>query len=190
MNDCSARSTQTFREKSNPKISVVMPVWNSERHLAEAVASVRTQTESCWELLLIDDGSSDGSLRIALDFAEMDPDRIRILRHASGENRGSSASRNLGLRHARGEFLTFLDADDVWLPQCLATQLRVMEHHPEAAMVFCAAERWCHLDQPFDEQKALRADWGDNYIPPVVPEGASTGLLPLGRLLDWYSTLR
>ena len=186
MNDSSARSSATSENVTLPEISVLMPIWNSERNLREAIASVRSQTVSCWELLLIDDGSEDKSLRIALEFAEMEPYRIRILRHPAGENRGSSASRNLGLRHARGRFLAFLDADDLWLPDCLAMQLRVMKRHPEAAMVFCAAERWCHLDQPFDEEKARAADWGDNYIPPVVPHGASTGLLPLGHLLQWY----
>lgn len=169
-----------------PLISVLMPVWNNERNLREAIASVQAQTQRNWELLLIDDGSEDCSLRIALECAEQDPDRIRILRHPGGENRGSSASRNLGLRHARGEFLTFLDADDVWLPHCLATQLSVVQAHPEAAMVFCAAERWCHLDRPFDEAAARSAWWGDNYIPPIAPAGAALGVLPLGTLLEWY----
>ena len=186
MNDSSTRSSATPQQQNSPEISVLMPVWNSQRNLREAVASVRAQTVATWELFLIDDGSEDKSLRIALELAELEPDRIRILRHPGGENRGSSASRNLGLRHARGQYLTFLDADDVWLPHCLATQIEVMQRFPQAAMIFGAAERWCHLDQPFDEAKARAADWGQNYIPPVVPQGASTGLLPLGSLLRWY----
>ncbi|WP_263415005.1 glycosyltransferase family 2 protein [Terriglobus aquaticus] len=169
-----------------PAVSILMPVWNNEQNLREAIESVRAQTMSSWELLLIDDGSEDSSLRIALDCAEADPDRIRILRHPGGENRGSSASRNLGLRHARGELLAFLDADDVWLPDCLALQMWEMTQRPEAAMVFGAAERWCNPDEPFNEAKARRADWGDNYIPPVVPAGEFLGVLPLGSLLEWY----
>ena len=182
----SARSTASTEKSTNPAISILMPVWNNERNLREAIGSVQAQTERNWELLLVDDGSEDASLRIALDLAETDPDRIRILRHPGGENRGSSASRNLGLRHARGEYLAFLDADDVWLTDCLATQLRVMAAYPEAAMVFCAAERWCHLERPFDEAAARSAWWGGNYIPPVAPAGASLGLLSLGTLLQWY----
>ncbi len=186
MNDSSARSTATPQESFLPHVSVLMPIWNSELHLREAIESVRAQTVTCWELLLIDDGSDDRSLHIALEFAELDPNRIRILRHPGGENRGSSASRNLGLRHARGKFLTFLDADDVWLPHCLATQMRVAQSFPEAAMIYCAAERWYDLDPTFDEAASRRAWWPDNHIPPVVPHGATTGLLPLGVLLDWY----
>lgn len=186
MNGSSARSTGTTNDTPPPAVSILMPVRNNERTLREAIGSVQAQTELDWELLLIDDGSEDLSLRIALGCAEADPDRIRILRHPGRENRGSSASRNLGLRHARGEFLTFLDADDQWLSNCLATQLSVINAHPEAAMVFCAAERWCHLDRPFDEATARAADWGDNYIPPVVPPGQAVGVLPLGALLEWY----
>ncbi|WP_419804268.1 glycosyltransferase family 2 protein [Terriglobus sp.] len=186
MNDSSARSSALAEYGSTPEISVLMPIWNSELHLRDAIASVLAQTVSSWELLLIDDGSEDESLHIALEFAELEPDRIHILRHPAGENRGSSASRNLGLRHARGEFLTFLDADDVWLPHCLAVQLRVARTHPEAGMIYCAAERWYDSNPNFDEAALRRADWPDNHIPPIVPHGACTGLLALGALLDWF----
>ena len=186
MNDSSERSPLVFAHTAPPLVSVLMPMWNSERHLRDAIASVRSQSERRWELLLIDDGSEDKSLHIALEHAELEPDRIRILRHAGGGNRGSSASRNLGLRHARGQFLSFLDADDLWLPHCLQTQLQQIAAFPEAAMVFCAAERWCHLDLPFDEAAARSSWWGGNYIPPIAPEGALPGLLPAGVLLDWY----
>lgn len=186
MNEGSARHHPRLRKSDAPQVSVLMPMWNSERHLAEAIESVRSQSQQRWELLLIDDGSRDSSLRLALHYAELDPERIRILRHPAGENRGSSASRNLGLRHARGRFLTFLDADDIWLPHCLSTQLQAMWQVPKASMIFGSAERWCHLDQPFDEARARAAWWGDNYIPPVVPAGSAAGLLPMGALLDWY----
>ena len=133
-----------------------------------------------------DDGSEDSSVRIALDYVERHEGTVRLLRHPGGENRGTSASRNLGLKHARGEFLTFLDADDVWLPHCLSSQLRAFQEHPEAAMVYCAAERWCDLSRPFNEAEARSAWWGQNYIPPVVPTGEQPGLLHLCELLDWY----
>ena len=186
MNDSSARRRASAGNSTVPEISVLMPMWNSEQHLREALASVRAQTVPSWELLLIDDGSNDGSLHIALEFAELEPDRIRILRHPAGENRGSSASRNLGLWNARGEFLAFLDADDVWLPHCLAAQLRIVRSHPEAGMIYCAAERWYDSNPTFDEAALRRADWPSNHIPAVVPHGASAGLLPLGKLLEWF----
>lgn len=180
------RVTGTKTEQQ-PRISILMAMWNAERYLAEAIQSVLAQdTLTPWELLLIDDGSQDTSLRIALDFAEHEPDRIRILRHPGGENRGRSASRNLGLRHARGSLIAFLDADDVWLPGNLSTQVSVLADHPEASMVYGAAERWCDLDRSFDDIAAREAWWGENYIPPTVPVGTSLGVLPLGALLDWY----
>ncbi len=189
MNDSSARSRAAAVDprEIQPNVSVILPFLNRGRYLRESIQSVLEQCSDVpLELLLVDDGSEDDSLRIALDLAEAAPRTVRILRHPGGENRGTSVSRNLALRHARAPFVTFLDADDIWLPGALQTQLAAFERFPEADMVFGAAERWCDLSQPFDEAAARAAWWGKNYIPPVIPEGASPGLLPLGALLDWY----
>ena len=96
------------------RVSAIVIFLNEERFLAEAIASVRAQTFRDWELILVDDGSSDGSAGIARAAAEEDP-RIRVLAHPGGANRGMSASRNLGLSDARGEFVAFLDGDDLLL---------------------------------------------------------------------------
>ncbi|MEL7158651.1 MAG: glycosyltransferase family 2 protein, partial [Actinomycetota bacterium] len=99
-----------------PEVSVIVIFLNEERFLADAVASVVAQEGCRWELLLVDDGSTDGSPAIAQALATADPDRIRYLTHPGGGNQGMSAARNLGIAHARGHWLTFLDADDTWRP--------------------------------------------------------------------------
>ncbi len=119
-----------------PRVSVVLPFLDSERFLGEAVESVLAQTYGAWELLLVDDGSKDGSGEIARDFARRHPGRVRCLAHPGGANLGASAARNLGIRHARGEYLAFLDADDVWLPHKLEHQVPLLDANPEAGMLY------------------------------------------------------
>src|SRR5690606_28181582 len=101
---------------TSPTVSVIIIFLDAERYLNEAIRSVFDQTVSNWELLLVDDGSSDASSTIARCHAAAMPERIRYLEHSGHENRGMSASRNLGIRTARGRYVAFLDADDVWLP--------------------------------------------------------------------------
>src|ERR1700691_6786421 len=107
---------------ARPFVSIITPFYNTERFLQEAIESVLAQTYSNWELLLVDDGSTDGSTAIAHRYADRAPAKIRYLAHPGRENRGLSASRNLGIAGAGGEFLALLDADDVWLPQKLEQQ--------------------------------------------------------------------
>ena len=106
-----------------PIVSVITPVWNAAATLAEAVASVQAQTEPAWEMILIDDGSTDGSRGLAEGLAAEDP-RLRVIGFAA--NRGAAAARNAGIRAARGRFVAFLDADDRWYPEKLALQLGFM----------------------------------------------------------------
>ncbi|MGH2371196.1 MAG: glycosyltransferase, partial [Chloroflexota bacterium] len=127
---------------TTPLVSVVLIFLNAERFLAEAIQSVIAQTYPRWELLLVDDGSSDHSTAIAGRYAGRDPDRIRYLEHPGHRNLGMSASRALGLRHARGDYLALLDADDVWLPEKLVRQVAILEANPQAAMLFGAPLYW------------------------------------------------
>jgi glycosyltransferase involved in cell wall biosynthesis len=99
------------------------------------VHSVQCQTESAWELLLVDDGSTDRSAVIADELAAADPERIRVLRHDGGVNRGLVASRNLAIAEARGEFLCLLDADDRWEPDKVERQLAALRSRPEVVMM-------------------------------------------------------
>ena len=128
--------------RSEPLVSVIIIFLNEERFLEEAIGSVFAQSYSRWELLLVDDGSWDGSMAIARRFANQYHGKVRYLEHEGHRNQGMSASRNLGLRHATGEYIAFLDADDVWLPHKLERQLAVMESQPEAEMVYGAPQLW------------------------------------------------
>ncbi|HEV2146728.1 MAG TPA: glycosyltransferase, partial [Longimicrobiaceae bacterium] len=124
------------------RVSVVMPFLNAERFIGEAVESVLAQSYPHWELLLVDDGSTDGSGEIARGYAARDPDRVRCLSHPGRENRGASAARNLALREARGDLVAFLDADDVWLPEKLAEQVRLLDAHPEVGALYGSTLFW------------------------------------------------
>jgi glycosyltransferase involved in cell wall biosynthesis len=124
------------------RVSIVTPFLNPGRFLREAVESVLAQTYPSWELLLVDDGSTDGSTAIAQAFAAAAPDRIRYLAHDGRANRGASASRNVGTRHARGDLIAFLDADDVYLPAKLEAQVPLLDARPDAGMLYAGTEYW------------------------------------------------
>ena len=125
-----------------PRISVVMIFFNSERYIKEAIDSVLAQTFTDFELILVDDGSTDTSSAIARDYADRYPISVHYLEHEGHANRGMSAARNLGLRNAVGEFVALIDSDDVWRPNKLAKQLRIMELHPGLGMVSGAVRYW------------------------------------------------
>ena len=115
---------------STPRVSVIIPAYNAERHLERAVDSVLAQTLDAYEILIVDDGSRDRTLDVARTCAARRPDRVRVLQHPGGINRGVAAARNLAAWEARGEFLAFLDADDAWLPEKLRLQTAFMDAHP------------------------------------------------------------
>jgi len=122
-------------------VSVVLIFLNEQRYLAEAVESVRRQNYTNWELLLVDDGSTDLSPSIAKGYASADG-RIRYLTHPGRQNLGMSSSRNLGLAHARGEYVAFLDGDDVYLPSRLGRHVEVLAEQPSIMMVASDHLRW------------------------------------------------
>jgi glycosyltransferase involved in cell wall biosynthesis len=125
-----------------PVVSVITPFRDVAPYLGQAIDSVLAQSFEDWELLLVDDGSGDASGAIAEGYAARHPGRIFVLRHPGGENRGISASRNLGRRHARGTWIASLDGDDVWLPQTLAGQTSLAARHPEAGLILGATRYW------------------------------------------------
>jgi glycosyltransferase involved in cell wall biosynthesis len=125
-----------------PLVSAIVIFRDAASFLDEAINSVIGQTYANWELLLVDDGSVDNSSMVARAWAEQDPGRIHYLEHAGHVNRGMSASRNLGIRHARGGYIAFLDADDVWLPVALQEQVDVLETWPAASMVYGPIQWW------------------------------------------------
>lgn len=125
-----------------PRVSAIIIVLNGERFIAEAIESVRAQDFGDWELIVVDDGSTDSTRDIVQRFVDSNPDRIRLLRHPDHGNYGMSATRNLGIEKARGEFVAFLDADDLWLPGKVGAQVAILDRHPEAAMVYGRTLIW------------------------------------------------
>ncbi|MHA7129394.1 glycosyltransferase family 2 protein [Algoriphagus namhaensis] len=108
---------------TNPLISVVIPVYNTEKYVAEAIESIQNQTFTDWELILVDDCSADSSVEVCMSYAEQDS-RIRVIRQE--QNQGALKSRNLGIEAATGRFLCFLDSDDTFEPEKLETQVTYM----------------------------------------------------------------
>ncbi|HYE73576.1 MAG TPA: glycosyltransferase family A protein, partial [Blastocatellia bacterium] len=145
-------------------VSVITIFLNAEKFIQEAIDSVFAQTFDSWELLLVDDGSTDASTTLARRCAEQYPDKVRYLEHDGHQNRGMSASRNLGLRHARGKYVALLDSDDVWLPPKLERQVGVLESQPEAAMVYGSALWWYSWTGRPEDLQRDSYDFVENYI--------------------------
>lgn len=150
---------------NTPRVSVVVPFLNAEQFLGEAIGSVQAQSFTDWELLLVDDGSSDGSAAMARRLAQESGGKIRYLSHPAGENRGISASLNLGIRESAGDLIALIDSDDFWFPPKLEEQVRILDSHPRAAMVYGRTQFWYSwtgepADQPRDrvEKLGLPAD--------------------------------
>jgi glycosyltransferase involved in cell wall biosynthesis len=147
---------------SVPQISVAIPIYNSERTIASTLASVAVQSFSDFEIVAIDDGSTDNSADIVAGF---DDPRVRLIRQ---DNAGPSAARNAALHHARAAFVAFLDSDDLWRPAHLQTLVALSRRFPEAGLL------------------------GDRYIEAAdnsgIVELAAEENMPLdaGRLLDDY----
>jgi len=125
-----------------PRVSVILIVRDGERFIEEALASISAQTMSSYETIVIDDGSRDRTVEIVGRCVARDPTRMQLLRHEHGSNRGMSASRNLGIRHARGGYITFLDHDDAMLPEKLARHTALLDAHPEVCAVVSPNIRW------------------------------------------------
>jgi len=122
-------------------VSVVTPFFNAAPFLQDAIDSVVAQTHADFELLLIDDGSTDAGRQIAEAAVGKDR-RLRLLHHSGGANLGKAASRNLGIEAARGDFVVFLDADDVLMPEKLARQVQLLRAHPTADLVLDRTLYW------------------------------------------------
>ena len=149
------------------------PFLNAAEFIEEAIESVFAQTYRNWELLLVDDGSSDGSTEIAQRYAFRFPERIRYLEHPGHCNLGASASRNHGIKLSRGEYVAFLDADDVYLPQKLEQQVSILETHRKAGLVYSASHYWygwtgAMEDLLRDRTEALGVQADSLYDPPSL----------------------
>lgn len=116
-----------------PKVSVIIPTYNRERFIAVAIDSVLAQTYKDFEVIVVDDGSSDGTPGILSSYED---DRLI---HLTQNNKGRSIARNRALAIARGEYIAFLDSDDMYLPDKLALQVSFLDSHPDVGMIYTSA---------------------------------------------------
>lgn len=155
-----------------PVVSVVIPIFNRERYLAQAMDSILAQTLTDFELLMVDDGSSDSSCEIVRAYT--DP-RIRLIRHE--RNRGVAAARNTGITEARGRYLAFLDSDDVAYPDRLQRQVEFLDRHPDYAAVGAWID-WMDEDgRPLGRIQRKAVAWDDiaaqRLFRPAIQNGAA-----------------
>ncbi len=157
---------------SAPQVSAIIIFKDALPFLEEAIESVLAQTYSSLELVLVDDGSTDGSGAVAEAYARRQPELIRPVRHPKGCNRGMSASRNLGVRHARGTYIAFLDADDVWLPAKTAEQVAILDAHPDVGLLYGRTQIWhswsTEAGVPEDFFFELGVEPNKVYAPPAL----------------------
>ncbi|MCJ8165334.1 glycosyltransferase family 2 protein [Pontibacter sp. E15-1] len=180
-----------------PLVSIVIAFLNEEKFLGEAIASVLQQRYTHWELLLVDDGSTDRSSGIARQHAAENPGKIHYLEHEGHANKGLSASRNRGIAQAGGTLVAFLDADDVWLPEKLSCQVRIFEQHPSLGMVAEASTYWYSWEDPAkkDITIAVGAPPEQVYHPSqlmgyLYPLGSGAAPCPSGLMLTKEAILQ
>ena len=159
--------------EKNGIVSIIIPVYNAERYLRDCIQSVLDQSYDHWELILVDDGSTDNSYKICLEFADNDH-RVRVYHN---ENHGVSYTRNFGMSVAKGEFLCFIDADDKILPDYISCLHKSLTE-TEADVVFCGYQ---FLYEDRYVQKAPRIKAGsytfDDLSYRAIDDGTLSGIL-------------
>lgn len=160
--------------KATPKISVIIPAYNSEKTIQKTIESILNQTFTDFELIIINDGSQDYTLDIVSRFH--DP-RIKVF---SYENAGGNVSRNRGLKQALGEFVSFLDADDLWTPDKLRDQLQALQENTDAQVAYSWTDYINENGEIFLSGTHITAD-GDVYEKLLVNNFLENGSNPLIR---------
>lgn len=184
------RQARTERHKRQPLITAIIAVHNGEAYLAEAIESVLQQTWPSLELIIVDDGSTDSSAQIVQSYG----DRIR---YHYQENAGLGAARNAGIAMARGNYIAFLDADDLWPPQKLERQMEFLKRNPDAGMVFGLAEQFHSPELPEERKRELQdhgqilAGYSGGTLLARKEIFEKVGLfsthIQIGEFIDWYA---
>ncbi|MBD2156180.1 glycosyltransferase family 2 protein [Leptolyngbya sp. FACHB-16] len=138
-------------DEVSPKISVICPLFNKEQYIVETIQSLQAQSYSNWELLIVDNGSTDNSVDKVKNIEET---RLQLLR---SPQRGPGAARNFGLKHSVGDWVLFLDADDLLEPDYLATQIQTVTQHPTASIV---AAGWQEFQDDAPQQRVVKQPAG------------------------------
>ncbi len=187
-------SADTVAGDAKPLVSVVMPAFNAERYLREAIDSVLAQTHRPLELIVVDDGSTDATAQVMASYG------ARIIAVDGLENTGIGGARNRGLAEATGSFIAFMDADDIWPAEKLARQLQVFAADP--GLDLCFGHMQCFISPELPEAvKALRDCPPDPLPAPVAATmlarrasfdrvGLFDPSLRVGEFIDWYARAR
>ncbi|PSB08301.1 glycosyl transferase family A [Pleurocapsa sp. CCALA 161] len=120
-----------------PKVSVIIPAYNAIKYLPASIDSILTQTYTDFEIIIVNDGSKDGTEEWFGQLTDPDP-RVQLI---SQTNQGNCAARNIGIAHAQSEYIAFLDADDLWASTKLAKQVEILEQNPDVGLVYTWVER-------------------------------------------------
>ncbi len=118
-------------------VSIIIPCYNSEQFVSEAIDSVLDQSHKAFEIIVVDDGSTDNSLNVLKQYTNVD--NVLILQHEGGVNKGVSSTRKLGVSKAKGKYIAFLDADDIFDSRKLEKQLKIFQKYPEVVLVHSKA---------------------------------------------------
>jgi glycosyltransferase involved in cell wall biosynthesis len=144
-----------------PLVSVVLPAWNREQYIRGAIKSVLRQVHRNLEVVVVDDGSEDGTVDVVRRIAD---DRVRLI---TQPNQGAAKARNTGIAAARGEYIAFLDADDLWKPEKLVRQMTLFAQFPELTAVSARAELIDAAGRPMpgftDTSQSRRYDCARNW---------------------------
>ena len=160
--------------RSDIKFSVVIPLYNKEKYIARSILSVLHQTCQNFELLVIDDGSTDESLRVA---TSIEDSRIRLLQK---ENGGESSARNFGIRHSSNDYIAFLDADDEWAPDFLRVIAGLIRDYPKASIFSTGIEEGGHKPAGINRMMKIHpTEKQDCYIDDYYRFAASTNALSI-----------
>jgi len=175
---------------SKPSISVIIPVYNTEKYLAQAIKSVLEQTVQPDEIIVVDDGSTDNSVEVARQFLP----KVKII---TQQNAGAGAARNTGIKQASGEYLAFLDADDLWIENKLEQQLSYLKNYPETNMVLGTVRQFISPELPDEHKSKLNPELekmpgflaGTLLIQTETffKVGFFDEKLELGEFIDWFS---
>jgi glycosyltransferase involved in cell wall biosynthesis len=176
-------------ESTGSLVSVIIPCYNAERYVGEAIQSVLDQTYQSFEIIVVDDGSQDGSAAVLQQYPDV--------RYQYQENSGIGATRNLAIEMAEGDFFAFLDADDLWEKDKLARQLDAFAQEPDLDMIFGYVQQFLSPDVTRDpsQETPVHKELMEGYVPSAMMVRRASflrvGLFAtgwkMGEFIDWYA---
>lgn len=161
------KNTKQMKKPARPPdFSVVIPVYNGEKYMREALESVYSDTWDSFEVIVVDDGSSDGSAGIVSQFQDV--------RYHFQQNQGVAVARNTGIGLARGRYIAFLDSDDIWLADRFEDSFRMLEAEPDVG--YLLGDMLMFLEEGMERPATIKPEWLEGPMP-----GASTGVMTVRR---------